>query len=513
MEKQAVLTTVGLGKKYGDNVVLRGVNLEVFKGECHAVVGENGAGKTTLMNILGGIIHPSEGHFDFYGKTYRKVDPRESIDIGVGIVHQDFALVPTLSVKENIFLGKLKGNFLGVIKNYRGLEQEARKILARLGEEENIKPNDVVGALSTSKQQIVEIAKALSEHPKLLIMDEPTTALTKAEIKNLFRIVAAIKKDGISIVYVSHILEEVFEISDRISVLRDAELVGTKETGKTSIPDVIKMMVGRKIDLYEIKTSSRVKTEEPPVLEVSGLTVTGRIEGVSFCLKRGEILGFAGLVGSGRSEVAKAIFGFYPNTKGKILLGGKEAKIRTPWDAMKLGIGLLPEDRRWQGFIPTMSVMQNMSLAAIRDISKAGVPSIRKERELTDMYIKFLNIKTRSVHTPILKLSGGNQQKVILCKWLATKSKVLIVDEPTQGIDVGSKSEIHKILKDLAETGMSVILISSELPEILSLSDRIVVMRQGKKSGELAIGEATQEKIMYLATMGPGSAAQQMFNS
>jgi ribose transport system ATP-binding protein len=512
MNAEVVLKTHGLTKKYGDNTVLHDINIEVIKGECHAVVGENGAGKTTLMNLLGGIISPSAGYFEFYNAEYAKVDPRESINIGISIIHQDFALVPTLTVKENIFLSKLKVNFLGIIKNYSSLDREARKILERLGEEDNIQPSDAVGHLSTSKQQIVEIAKALAENPKLLIMDEPTTALTKSEVKNLFRIINKLKKEGISIIYVSHILEEVAEISDRITVLRDGELVGTKEVKNTGISEIITMMVGRKVDLYDVKTKSGVQEGAEVSLEVKNLNVEGLIRNVNFQVKAGEILGFAGLVGSGRSEVAKAIFGFYSKTTGSIFLNGKEVKIKSPRDAMDKGVGLLPEDRRWQGYIPTMSVMQNMSLASLKDISKVGIPSTKKEKELADMYLKFLSIKTSSIHAPILSLSGGNQQKVVLSKWLATKSKVLIVDEPTQGIDVGSKSEIHKILKGLAEAGVAVLLISSELPEILSLSDRVIVMRQGSSSGELEISEATPEKIMYLATVGVAEKVHEIDN-
>jgi ribose transport system ATP-binding protein len=502
MKERVILKTDALTKKYGDNTVLRDVNLEIYKGECHAVVGENGAGKTTLMNLFGGIVHPTTGSFEFYDKSYYRLEPRESINIGISIIHQDFALVPTLTVKENIFLSKLEGNFLGIIKNYSTLERKTRKILERLGEEDNIRPSDVVGNLSTSKQQIVEIAKALANNPKLLIMDEPTTSLTKSEIRNLFRIINSIKQDGISVIYVSHILEEVSEISDRITVLRDGEYVGTKNKGETELHEIITMMVGRKIDLYDVKKKNEVEKGAEIVLETQNLSVEGVIQNVSFTLRRGEILGFAGLVGSGRSEVGKALFGFYRKTRGKVYLKSKELKLRSPREAMENGIGLLPEDRRWQGFIPTMSVMQNLSLANLKNISNFGIPSIKREKELVDMYLKFLNIKTYSKHTPILSLSGGNQQKVVLSKWLATNSEVLIVDEPTQGIDVGSKSEIHKILKGLAEAGVAIILISSELPEILSLSDRIIIMKQGMKSGELDISEASQEKIMYLATIG-----------
>ena len=508
MNTEIILKTNNLGKKYGENLVLHDINFSICKGECHAVVGENGAGKTTLMNILGGIIHPSFGNFEFYGKTYQKVEPRQSIDIGISIIHQDFALVPTLSVKENIFLSKLKGNALGIIQNYSGLEREARKILERLNVEDRILPSDLVGNLSTSHQQIVEIAKALSENPKLLIMDEPTTSLTKSEVKRLFRIINTIKNEGISIIYVSHILEEVQEISDRITVLRDGGYVGTKVTYETDIPEIISMMVGRKIDLYQVKDRSNKHQDSKVVLEVNHLTVDGVLHDINFQLHEGEILGFAGLVGSGRSEVAKALFGLYRQSRGKIIINGKNALIQSPEDAMSMGIGLLPEDRRMQGMIPTMTVLENMSLACLRSLSKIGITPNKKENELAKKYLKFLNIKTYGVNTPITSLSGGNQQKVILAKWLATNSIILIVDEPTQGIDVGSKSEIHAILKSLAEKGVSIILISSELPEIMSLSDRILVMKQGAITGTFDIENATQEKIMFLATIGCEQPAQ-----
>jgi ABC-type sugar transport system ATPase subunit len=501
-----ILRTSSLTKKYGDTAVLRDVDFEVLRGECHAVVGENGAGKTTLMNILGGIVRPSSGSFNFYGRDYQRVAPRESIDIGISVIHQDFALVPTLSVSENIFLSRLKRTARGMIINKRKLDRDAKEILGRLGEADTVKPGDLVGGLSTSKQQIVEIAKALAEGPRLLIMDEPTTSLTKSEVKNLFRIINGIKKDGISIIYVSHILEEVFEISDRITVLRDGELVGTHRIVDVTVMDVISMMVGHKVDLYGVKQAAEAVSEAPIALSVEELSVDGVLKNVSFKVRRGEILGFAGLIGSGRSEVARAVFGVYPRIRGRIFLEGKEVRIRSPLHAMRLGLGFLPEDRRLQGYVPTMSVMHNMSLAAIRSLAPAGIPNARRERALVNRYVSSLKIRTGSISSPITSLSGGNQQKVLMCKWLATRSRVLIVDEPTQGIDVGSKSEIHKILRDLAKENVAILLISSELPEIMTLCDRIVVMRQGTKSGELTIEEATQEKIMYLATVGAQGA-------
>jgi len=501
MENNILLKTSNIFKKYGENTVLNNICIEVKKGEVHALVGENGAGKTTLMNILSGIVNPTSGNFEFNGKIIMTLSTREAINMGISVIHQELALVPTLSVFENIFLSKLKGKVLGFITNFGELKNKAFNLLSRLGEEKNIRVTDRVELLNSSHQQVVEIAKALSQDPKLLIMDEPTASLTKNEVQNLFRIIKNLRNDGISIIYISHILEEVFEISDRITVLRDGEYIGTKNKEDSSIQEIIKMMVGRKLELYLKKESDETKKEEN-VLEVKDLEVSSLFRNINFNLKKGEILGFAGLIGSGRSEVARAIFGAYKNVRGKILLNSKEVKIKSPNDALRMGIGMLPEDRRLQGFIYSMNIGQNLSLAVLNRISKAGFVNLKKEKELINKYVKLLSIKAASVNSPILSLSGGNQQKVVFAKWLAADTKILIVDEPTQGIDVGTKSEIHNILRELAGKGISIILISSELPEILSLSDRIIVMRSGRIIGQLSIKEATQEKIMFLSAVG-----------
>ena len=501
MENNILLKTSNIFKKYGENTVLNNICIEVKKGEVHALVGENGAGKTTLMNILSGIVNPTSGNFEFNGKIIMTLSTREAINMGISVIHQELALVPTLSVFENIFLSKLKGKILGIITNFGELKNKAFILLSRLGEEKNISVTDRVELLNSSHQQVVEIAKALSQDPKLLIMDEPTASLTKNEVQNLFRIINNLRNDGISIIYISHILEEVFEISDRITVLRDGEYIGTKNKNDSNIQEIIKMMVGRKLELY-IKKESAVSEKVENVLEVKDLEVSSLFRNINFNLKKGEILGFSGLIGSGRSEVARAIFGAYKNVKGRIILNGKEVKIKNPGDALRAGIGMLPEDRRLQGFIYTMNIGQNLSLAILNRISKAGFVNLKKEKELISKYVKLLSIKAASINSPILSLSGGNQQKVVFAKWLAANTKILIVDEPTQGIDVGTKSEIHNILRELAGKGISVILISSELPEILSLSDRIIVMRSGIITGQMSINEATQEKIMYLSAVG-----------
>ena len=505
-KKRIILKTNNITKKFGNNTVLKNINIEIKEAECHAIVGENGAGKTTLMNILSGIVKQTSGNFKFFGKNIDSLNIRTGIDMSNREIHQDLALIPTLTVAENIFLSKLKSKFFGIMTDFLEIGKKSKTILQRLGESENIKVSQKVKNLNSSQQQIVEIAKALSENPKLLIMDEPTAALTKKEVKNLYRIINSLIKDGISVIYISHILEEVFKISNSITVLRDGNLIDTKKTKETNINEVIKMMVGRKLNLYKKKKIS-VSKQNKIILSVENLTFEPLFSNINFDLRKGEILGFSGLVGSGRSEVINAIFGSYGKIKGKIVLKGKEVKIRTPREAMNLGIAMLPEDRRNQGFINTLNIGKNLSLANLQKLSRFGVVNLREENKLIKKYIKLLDIKTQSSNNSIFSLSGGNQQKVVFSKWLATNAEILMVDEPTQGIDVGTKSEIHNILKELAKDGISIILVSSELPEILTLSDRILVMKRGNKSGEINIENATQEKIMYLSTVGMSNKA------
>ncbi len=500
MKEEIILKTNNICKKFGDNTVLDNICFDIKKGEVHALVGENGAGKTTLMNILSGIIFPTSGNFEFDGKAINRFSAYEAAKTGISVIHQEIALVPTLTVYENIFLSKLKDRKIGIV-NFNKLKNKAQEILKRFDEEGNIKINSKVESLNSSCQQLVEISKAFSENSKLIIMDEPTASLTKNEVQNLFKVIKSLKESGISIIYISHILEEVFEISDRISVLRDGKYIGTKNKSETNIDEIIKMMVGRKLDLYSRKQTVKVKDGEK-ILEVENLNVVPLFSDINFYLRKGEILGFSGLVGAGRSEVARAIFGVYKNVKGKIKLNGREVSISSPSDAMNLGIGMIPEDRKSQGLVHTMNIGQNISLATLNKIAKGCFVNRTKEKELINIYMKLLNIKANSANSPISSLSGGNQQKAIFAKWLATNARILIADEPTQGIDVGTKSEIHSILEELAKNGISIILISSDLPEILRLSDRIIVMRLGKITGELKTEDATQESVMYLSAIG-----------
>lgn len=496
-KKKIILKTNNITKRFGGTTALKDVSLEIFEAECHAIVGENGAGKTTLLNILSGAIYPDFGTFEFRGKRYDRVDPKESISIGLNVIHQEFELIEPLSVMENIFISNLGRNLFGITKSKRELRRESKRIIDSLGCD--IDPDELVENLSTSKKQIVEISKALASNPKLLIMDEPTAALTQSETEKLFEIIRFLKSKGISIIFVSHRLDEVISISDRVSVLRDGNYIGTVITKNILVDEIIKMMVGRKIELYQKLTKK--EKENSVVLQVDGLTKNPFFRDISFCAKKGEILTFSGLVGSGRTELAQSIFGFMKPESGQIKLNGKVCKINSPKDAMKLGIGLLPEDRKINGIINSMVVRENVSIATLPKLSKIGFVQCLREKKLVNEFVKVLNIKISSLEEAVTNLSGGNQQKVVIARWLATQVKILIIDEPTQGIDVGSKAEIHKLLIELTQEGVTIIIISSDLPEVLSISDRILIMRSGQIVGELESSEATEEKIITMATV------------
>jgi ABC-type sugar transport system ATPase subunit len=478
MKTNTILSIEGVTKHFGGVTALDNVSFEIDEGECHAIVGENGAGKTTLLNILGGDIHPDSGYIVFDGRRYDRLDPRESISLGINVIHQELALVGPLSVMENIFIGEIQGKYRGLVKS----------------------PVELVENLSTSKKQIVEIAKALSTNPKILIMDEPTSSLTKGETEKLFEMIISLKSRGISIIFVSHRLNEVKEVSDRVTVLRDGQYIGTAQTKETSIDEIVKMMVGRKIELYQ-KSESR-ESKNPVVLEMDGLTRQPFFKNICFSARSGEILTLSGLVGAGRTELAAAIFGYMPPDSGVIRVEGAECQIQSPRAAMRLGIGMLTEDRKINGMIDTMVVRENTSVAILPALNRLGFIKKKEENIIVKKYVDMLNIKTTTVEEPITNLSGGNQQKVMLARWLATQVRILIVDEPTQGVDVGAKAEIHKLLRELAQQGVAVIVISSDLPEVLSISDRIIVMRSGELAGEIKAEEATEENIMRLATVG-----------
>jgi len=452
-------------------------------------MGENGAGKSTLIKILAGV-YDYEGEYFFDGNKVSFKEPIDAIKKGISVIYQELNLCPNISIAENIYFGRLPSNKSGHV-NWGELYKNTSRVLEELGFK--ISPKTRVERLSTAQQQLVEIGKAISYDSKVIIMDEPTSALSPKEIENLFRIIRKLKERGIAIIYVSHKIEEIFEISDRITVLRDGQKIGTKKTEEMSKEELISMMVGRKIVDMFAKSSPKIGEK---VLEVEGLS-NEKLKDISFYVRKGEIVGFSGLMGSGRTELAKAIYGFDNRSQGVVRVDGKELKANATWEAMRLGIGYVPEDRKLEGIFRYLSVSKNITISSENEMSWHGHLLLGEQRKKVTDIVKSLQIKTPSLNQIVEKLSGGNQQKVILGRWLVKSDiKVLIVDEPTRGIDVGAKSEIYSILDKLAQQGMAIIIFSSEMPEILSMCDRIYVMREGRISGEFKREEATQEKLL-----------------
>ena len=469
---------------------------ELRAGEVHALVGENGAGKSTLMKILAGVYSKDDGKIVFDGKEINIRDTTEAQHLGINIVHQEINLMQNLTVAENIFIGREPMRLFTI--NKREQELRTNELLDSL-HLHDIRANTKVRTLTVAKQQMVEIAKALSfKNTRILIMDEPTAALSDAEIEEMFRFIRALRDRGLGIVYISHRMDELKRICDRVTIMRDGQYIGTRSIQYITTEQIINMMVGRTI-YEEPKTVSAVPEDAPVVLEVKHLT-SPQVKDVSFQLRKGEILGVSGLMGSGRTETARLICGADPLTSGEIIVKGKKLNIKTPNDAVQAGIGYLSEDRKRFGLCLGLSVSENMTMANLKKYSFANVISDRKVRATARKYIDLLRIKTPSHRAPVGNLSGGNQQKVVLAKWLERDCDVLIFDEPTRGIDVGAKNEIYKLMNDLIQHGKSIIMISSEIPEILRMADRIIVMREGVKAGELPISQATQERIMALAT-------------
>jgi ribose transport system ATP-binding protein len=471
-----------LSKSFPGVRALHEVQLELMAGEVHTVMGENGAGKSTLMKILAGVYTRDSGEILYDGQPVDFASPREAQAMGVCIIHQELQLMNHLSVAQNMFIGREPRGRLGLFLDEDKLNEQAREILARM--HVNLDPRAVVGTLTVASQQMVEIAKALSFDSRVLIMDEPTSALNDAEIAELFRIIRELKSRGVGIIYISHKMDELKQISDRVTVLRDGEYVATVTARDTSVESIIGMMVGRA--LTDVAPSQSVAGAGEVALEVKNLNAGPLVRDVSFALRKGEILGFAGLMGAGRTEVARAVFGADPIESGEILAKGVKVTIRTPSDAVARGIGYLSEDRKRFGLATGMDVESNIVM------SNLG-------RTATH-FINLLAIRTPSATQEVRLLSGGNQQKIVIAKWLERDCDVLFFDEPTRGIDVGAKSEIYKLLRSLADQGKAIVMISSELPEILRMSDRIVVMCEGRITGELSAAEATQERIMQLAT-------------
>ncbi len=492
----ALLEMNDVSKRFLGVHALKGVHFDLRCGEVHALVGENGAGKSTLMKVLTGIHQPDGGEIFFEGKPYAVKNIGEAQNLGISMIHQELNMMNDLTVAQNVFIGRelKKGPWL----DDAGMVRETQKIFDRIGIK--IDPKTKLGRLTVGKQQMVEIAKAVSRECKLLILDEPTAALTQTEIEDLFRIMGDLKAKGIGMVYISHRMDEISRISDRITVMRDGEYVGTVDTVSVTKDDIINMMIGRVV--YEDpKTHSEVPEDAETVLEVKNLSSGNLFKDVSFKLRKGEILGFSGLMGAGRTEVARAIFGADPHDGGEIFVNGKRVNIKSPEDAVKLGIGYLSEDRKRYGLLLDKSVAENTALASIDKYTKGGIINDRQIKAEAREENAKLRTKTPSMEQLLKNLSGGNQQKVIIARWLIKNSDILIFDEPTRGIDVGAKSEIYTLMNQLAKQGKSIIMISSELVEILRMSDRILVMCEGKKTGELDISEANQENIMQLATL------------
>jgi ribose transport system ATP-binding protein len=491
-----------IAKSFPGVRALDGVSFDLRTGEVHALLGENGAGKSTLVKIICGIYRPDTGSLKLDGKPVEVSGPREAQALGISPVHQELHLEPFLSVAENIFLGRQPVGRFGLI-DYGRMNGEAEALLKRLGAD--LDPRSTVESLSVAQRQIIAIARAASTKARIIIFDEPTSSLTDRETKLLFDMIGRLRAEGLGIVYISHRMEEIFRLCDRVTVLRDGRFVATKPVAETNMRDLIGMMIGRDIsDLFRKAPAPIGDT----VLEVKNLSKRGLLRDISFSMRRGEIVGVAGLVGAGRTELARALFGDLAIDKGEILVDGRPVPPgHSPRSAILAGMGLVPEDRKEQGLVTGLSVRQNISMPMLKALSRMSVLSRRKEHHLAQSYVSKLAIKTPSVEQKATFLSGGNQQRVVIAKWLATQPKVLIVDEPTRGVDIGAKSEIHALLCDLARGGMAILMISSDLPEVLAMSDRVLVMRKGRIAANISASDATQEVIMHYATGQEASLA------
>ncbi len=486
----------GIDKTFPGVHALDHVNLDIRRGEVHALMGENGAGKSTLMKVLTGIYQMDAGKIVYEGREVRFDSPREAQAAGIVIVHQELNMMGHLTVAQNIFIGREPRR--GLFIDDALMNEESRKLFRQLGID--IDPRETMSRLTVGKQQMCEIAKAISHEAKVIVFDEPSAALTDTEIDQLFRIIRDLRSKQYGIVYISHRMDEIKRITDRVTVMRDGQTVGTLVTEACTKDDIIHMMVGRVI-FEEPKTQSRVPADAPVVLKVDHLNAGRMVRDISFTLRRGEILGFSGLMGAGRTETARALFGADVKDSGDVYVEGSKVNIRSPQDAVRAGIGYLSEDRKRYGVVLKKNICENSTLACLQDYVKhANIIDREAERSVTQQMVDALKTKTPGVDQLVMNLSGGNQQKVVVAKWLISNSKILIFDEPTRGIDVGAKQEIYELMNRLVQEGKSIIMISSEMPEILRMSDRIIVMCEGKKTAEFDVAEATQEKIMNAAT-------------
>ncbi|MFS7412983.1 sugar ABC transporter ATP-binding protein [Carnobacterium maltaromaticum] len=483
-------------KAFGTNAVLEGVNFDTHGGEIHALMGENGAGKSTMMNILTGMHKKDQGTILINGKEHSYTNPKEAEEHGVSFIHQEMNTWPQMTVLENLFIGKEMKNKIGFIRS-KEMKTLALKTFKELGITMDLDAD--VQTLSVGQQQMIEIAKALMTDCQVLIMDEPTAALTDREIRMLFKIIQHLKMKEVAIIYISHRMEEIFEISDRITVMRDGMTVDTTLTKETNVDDVVRKMVGREISDYYPKKNAEIGET---VFEVKNLSGTSGFENISFSVKSGEIVGFSGLMGAGRTEIMRGIFGIDPISQGEIILEGKKVQLKNPSTSIKAGVGFLTENRKEEGLVLDFSIKDNISLPSIDEFRVRGLIDTKTEAEFVQLLMKRLTVKAQNEDISAGSLSGGNQQKVVLAKWIGIGPKVLILDEPTRGVDVGAKREIYQLMNELAERGVAIVMVSSDLPEVLGVSDRILVVHEGKIAGELNRTEATQEKIMNLATGG-----------
>lgn len=502
MAESLLLKAEGISKQFPGVQALDNVGFDLRAGEVHVLLGENGAGKSTLMKILAGAYIPDAGKIYLQGKEVNFHTPRQAQAAGIAIIYQEFNLVPYMNVAQNIFLGRFpKKN--GFLLDHKKMHADAKELLKNLFLELDTNANTI--NLGTGQQQMVEVAKALSMNSKVLIMDEPTASLTETEIEHLFMIIKNLKKQGIGIIYISHRLQEVHEIGDRVTVLRDGKYIATKNVKDVQVSDLVTMMVGRNIeDMFERTYQTRGKE----ALRVEDVKCGKRLRGASISVHTGEIVGLAGLVGAGRTELARAIFGVDPIDSGKVFVFGKEVHPTSPAQMVQAGISLLPEDRKNQGLCLILPTSDNMVMASLKKLYPKFLVNSRKEKTVVVKYIKDLRIATPSPTRISQFLSGGTQQKVVLAKWLCTEAKIFIFDEPTRGIDVGAKAEIHAFMNELVKNGAAVLMISSELPEIMGMSDRIFVMREGRIIKELNRKEATQEKVIAYAMGGEGKNVQ-----
>jgi len=492
-----ILRMTGITKRFPGTLALDNVQLTCEKGKVHVLLGENGAGKSTLVKIISGVYTRDAGTMWFDGKEVNFTDVRQAMAAGISMIHQELSLLPERTIAQNIYLGHepMKKGLKGVI-DYKKMVEESRELLNRLGVD--LDPTIQVKKLSIAQKQMVEVVKALSQDVKLVIMDEPTSSLTSREIEKLFEIIQKLKKDGVSVIYISHRMDEIKRIGDSVTVMRDGQYIDTVDAATSDLNTLISMMVGRKIEkMYERNYC------EPGEVVFETENLTGiRFRNVNIKVRAGEIVSLSGLVGSGRTEVAKAVFGYDPIDSGKVKLMGKEIKKLSPIKSVANGMGFLPEDRKSEGLILPMSISENIVSASLRKIFRSGFLNSRRENEIGEKYVKSLKIATPDAQKVVGDLSGGNQQKVVVGKWLETGCKFLIFDEPTRGIDVGAKSEIYKLLDTLTQQGYGILMISSEMNEVIGISDRVYVMKEGEITGELTRDELTQERIMYYAVGG-----------